>query len=83
MILKQLKSAMPINVFSYSKTGPVPVWLDSEKLQQYPLFSYLEEIDCGRKNGAQKNAHWTPKKNIICRIEECEYAIHFWNCRLK
>ena len=83
VILKQLKSAMPINVFSYSKTGPVPVWLDSEKLQQYLLFSFLEEIDCDRKNGAQKNAQWTPKKNVICGIEESEYAIHFWNSRLK
>ena len=26
----QLKSAMRKNVFSYSKTGPAPVWLDSE-----------------------------------------------------
>ena len=26
--------------------------------------------------------HTEPQK-IICGIEECEYALHFWNCAIK
>ena len=51
----QLNSAMHKKVFSYSKTGPVPVWLDSENYSSaFYLVILSEEIDCGRKNGEQK-----------------------------
>ena len=60
----QLKSAMQKNVFSHSKSGPSPVWLDSENYSStFYLVILSEEIDCGRKNGEQKNAYWTPKKS--------------------
>ena len=53
----QLKSAMCKNVFSYSKTGPAPVWLVSEN---YSSTSYLvslnQEIDFVGNIGEQKNA---------------------------
>ena len=29
-----------------------------------------------------KRMHTEPQK-IICGIEECEYALHFWNCGIK
>ena len=60
----QLKSTMHKKLFSYSKSGPAPVWLDSENYSStFYLVILSEEIDCGRKNGEQKNAYWTPKKS--------------------
>ena len=60
----QLKSAMHKKLFSYSKSGPAPVWLDSENYSStFYLVILSEKIDCGRKNGEQKNAYWTPKKS--------------------
>ena len=60
----QLKSAMRKNVFSYSKTGPAPVWIDSENYSStFNLVSLSQEIDFGRNMGEQKNAYWSPKKS--------------------
>ena len=60
----QLKSAMRKNVFSYSKTGPAPVWIDSENYSNtFNLVSLSQEIDFGRNMGEQKNAYWFPKKS--------------------
>ena len=51
-------------MFSCSKTGPAPVWLDSEN---YSCTLYLVTLsgktNCGRKNKEQKNAFRTPKKS--------------------
>ena len=45
------------NVFSCSKTGPAPVWVDTENYSStFYLVTLSEEIGCGRKNGEQKNA---------------------------
>ena len=60
----QLKSVMSKNVFSYSKTGPVPVWLDSGNYSSiFYLVTLVEEIDSGRKYGEQKNAYWSSEKS--------------------
>ena len=41
----QLKTAMRKNVFSYSKTGPAPVWLDSENYSStFYLVNLSKEI---------------------------------------
>ena len=53
----QLRSAMCKNVFSHSKTGPAPLRLDSENYSSIYLGNLSKEIDCGRKNGEQKNAY--------------------------
>ena len=46
------------------KTGPASVWLNSENYgSTFCLVTLSEEIDCGRKNGEQKNAYWTPNKS--------------------
>ena len=40
------------NAFSYSKTGPAPLWLGSESYSSaFYLVTLSEEIDCGRKYG--------------------------------
>ena len=61
----QLKWAIRENVFSYSKTGSAPVWLDSENYSSsFCLVVNLgEEIECGRKYEEQKKAYWTPEKS--------------------
>ena len=60
----QLKLAMRKNVLLCSKTGPDPVWLDSENYSStFYLVTLSEEIDFGRKYGEQKNAYWSPKKS--------------------
>ena len=52
------------NVFSYSKTGPAPVWIDSENYSStFNLVSLSQEIDFGRNMREQKNAYWFPKKS--------------------
>ena len=60
----QLKLAKHKKMFSCSKTGPAPVWLDSEN---YSCTLYLVTLsgktNCGRKNKEQKNAYRTPKKS--------------------
>ena len=54
-----------------------------QKIQQYFSFSYLnEEIDCDRKYEGQR-MHIETQKITICGIEECDYAVHFWNCGIK
>ena len=58
-----LKSAMRRNVFSYSKTGPAPVWRDSKKYSStFYLVTLSKEIDFDRKYGEQNNGYWLPKK---------------------
>ena len=57
-----MKSAMCKNVFSYSKTGPVPVWLDSENYSSTFYLVILGE-DFDRNYEEQKNAYWSPKKS--------------------
>ena len=73
----QLKSAVGKNVFSYCKTDPTPVSLDTEN---YSSTSYLvilnEELIVVEKIG-NKIMHSEPPENIICGIDECEYGIHF------
>ena len=60
----QLKSAMRRNVFSYSKTGPTPVWRDSKNYSStFYLVTLSEETDFGRKYGEQENAYWSPRKS--------------------
>ena len=60
----QFRSAMRRNVFSYSKTGPAPVWRDSENYSSsFYLVTLSEEIDFDRKYWEQKNAYWSPKKS--------------------
>ena len=60
----QLKSAMCKNVFLYSKTGPAPVWLDSESYNStFYLVTLGEEIDCGRKMWNKRTHTETPKKS--------------------
>ena len=69
----QLKPAMRKKVFSYSKTGPVIAWLASENYSRtFYLHTLSEEINCGRKNGEQKNVYWTHKKVVIWGIKEWE-----------
>ena len=59
-----MNSAMRKNVFSWSKTDPAPVWLDSENYSStLYLVNLSEEIDWGRKNGEQKNPYGTPRKS--------------------
>ena len=59
----QLKAAMHKNVFSYSKTGPAPLWQGSQNYSStFYLVTLSKENDCGRKYGEHKNASWTPKK---------------------
>ena len=60
----QLKSAMHEKVFSYSKTGSIPIWLGSKNYSSTLYLVILnEEIYHGKKYGEQKNAYWTPKKS--------------------
>ena len=79
----QLISAMRKKVFSHSKTGPAPAWLDSENYSSsFYLVILGEEIDCVKKMG-NKRMHTESLKIIICGIEECECTVHFWNCGIK
>ena len=79
----QLKTAMRQNVFSYSKTGSAPVWPDIKNYSStFHLVTLSDKIDCGRKYEEWK-MHIEPKKIVIIGIEECGYAIHFWNCGIK
>ena len=76
----QLKSAMQKNVCSCSKTGSAPVWLDIKNYSStFHLVTLSVKTNCGRKYEQQKNPYWTQKIGI----EECEYAVHFWNCGIK
>ena len=53
-------------VFSYSKTGPAPVWLDSENYNStFYLVTLGEEIDCGRKMWNKRIHTETPKNHDI------------------
>ena len=57
-IYHQLKSAMPKNVFSYSKTDLASVLLDGENYNcSFYLVTLSEEIDYDRKYGEQKNEY--------------------------
>ena len=72
-------------MFSYSKTGPAPVGLDSGNYSSiFYLVTLNEEIDCDRKYRGTKEcklntpSHLPPLlKVIICRIEKCECVVHF------
>ena len=65
----RLKSAMRKNMFSYSKTGPAPVWLDSENYSStFCLVTLGKEIGFGRKYEEQE-CILIPKKITICGIE--------------
>ena len=76
----QLKSAMRKNVFSYSRTSPAPVYLDSQNYNSTVyLVSLSQEIDFGRKYWGTKECILIPKNIITCGIEECEYSVHFLN----
>ena len=51
------------NVFSFSKTGIAPVWIDSKNYSStFYLVALSEEINFGKKYGEEKNAYWSPKK---------------------
>ena len=66
----QWKSAMCKSVFSYSKTGLPPVWLDSQNYSStFYLITLVEEIEFGGKYGEQKKKL---KKIIIWGIERCQ-----------
>ena len=57
----QLQSAMREYMFSYSKIGPAPVWLDSGNYSSiFYLVTLNEEIDCDRKYGGTKECKLTP-----------------------
>ena len=80
----QLKSVMCKNVFSCSKTGTAPDWLDSKDYSgTFYLVTLSEEIDFGRKYLGTKECILIPQKIIICGIEEFEYAVHFSNYGMK
>ena len=53
----QLKSAMHRNVFSYNKTGPAPVWGDSEN---YRTTFYLVTLSKVTENMGNKRMHTDP-----------------------
>ena len=72
-------------MFSYSKTGPARVRVDIKNYSsnfQLPAVTWSEEIDYNGKYKERKKATES-QKLTICRREECEYAVHFWNCRRK
>ena len=77
----QLKSAMHKNAFSYSKTGPAPLWRGSESYSSaFYLVTLSEEIDCGRKYWEKKNTE--PPKNYNVRSRKmrvCSPLPKFWN----
>ena len=75
MRIYQLKSAMRKNVFSYSKTGPPPVWLDIKNYSStFNLVTLSEETDFNRKFEKQKKAYWTPKKKNVSMQFTAEIA---------
>ena len=58
-----MKTAIRKNVFSCSKTGTAPTWLDSKNYSSaFYLVTLSEEINSARKYGEQKNAYWFRKK---------------------
>ena len=72
----QLKSTLRKNVFSYSKTDPVPVCLESEiQICTFYLVTLSEKIVV--KKWGTKEHILDSQKIIICGIEKCEYSIDF------
>ena len=58
----QSKSAVRKNVFSYSKNGTAPVWLDIENYSStFYLVIFSEEVDIG--------INWFGDFYILCKFE--------------
>ena len=63
--------------------NPAPVWLDRENYNSALYLVTLSEENIVFEKMGNKRMHAEPPKVIICKKEECEYAVHFWNCTIK